>query len=297
MSARDWLAAAPPEVAVAIDRGHVAAARVEWRGGQAVVAAQASEALAAGVVAPALGSLNMPDVGAVGAVVARVLGQLGGRTSRVALVVPDTAAKVSLIRLETVPQRLADLREIMRWQVKKSSPFPVEQAVLSVSRGEASAEGGHEFVVALAREDVIRQYEQACAMAGAHAGLVDLASFGVVSSVMAGGGSPSGDWLVVHVAESFTTVAVVRGEHLIFFRTRSDESEGTLGDLIHQTAMYYEDRLKGAGFSRVWLAGDESMTGEVRRDLETRFALPVEAVPAGVLSPLVGVLARDGKEA
>jgi hypothetical protein len=125
---------------------------------------------------------------------------------------------------------------------------------------------------------------------------VDLSSFGVVNSVMAGG-APTGDWLVVHVAESFTTVAVVRGEHLIFFRTRSDESEGTLGDLIHQTAMYYEDRLKGAGFSRVWLAGDESMTGEMRRDLETRLALQVEAVPAGLLAPLVGVLARDGKAA
>lgn len=296
MSTLDWLAAAPPDVAVAIDRGHVVAARVEWRGGQAVVSAQASEALPAGAVAPALAAPNMPDVGAVGEAVARVLGQLGGRTSRVALVVPDTAAKVSLIRLETVPQKLADLREIVRWQVKKSSPFPVEQAVLSISRGEASADGGQEFVVALAREDVVRQYEQACAMAGAHAGLVDLSSFGVVNSVMAGG-APSGDWLVVHVAESFTTVAVVRGEHLIFFRTRSDESEGTLGDLIHQTAMYYEDRLKGTGFARVWLAGDESMTGEMRRDLETRLALQVEAVPAGLLAPLVGVLARDGKAA
>jgi Tfp pilus assembly PilM family ATPase len=292
----DWLAAAPPDVAVAIDRGHVAAARIERRGGRSVVGAHASEALPPGAVVPALAASNMPDVGAVGQTVARVLGQLGGRSARVALVVPDTVAKVSLIRLETIPQRAADLREIVRWQVKKSSPFPVEQGVLGVSPGEPSAEGGREFVVTLAREDVIRQYEQACAMAGAHAGLVDLATFGVVNSVMAGG-VPTGDWLLVHVADSFTTVTVVRGEHLIFFRNRSDESEGTLGDLIHQTAMYYEDRLKGAGLSRVWLAGAESMAGDMQQDLEARLGVRVEPVPDGPLAPLAGVLARDGKAA
>jgi Tfp pilus assembly PilM family ATPase len=143
---------------------------------------------------------------------------------------------------------------------------------------------------------VIRQYELACAMAGAHAGLVDLASFGVVSSVMAGG-VPSGDWLVVHVAESFTTLAVVRREHPILFRPRSDESEATHGDLNTLTAMSYEDRLKGAGVSRVWLAGVESMTSDVQQDLEARLGVGVETVPAGPLAPLVGVLARDGKAA
>ncbi|MCC7034977.1 MAG: pilus assembly protein PilM [Acidobacteria bacterium] len=296
MSLLDWLAAAPPDVAVAIDRGHVSAARLDWRGGRPVVAAEACEALPAGTVTPALAVANMPDTGAVGVVVSRVLGELGGRASRVALVVPDPVVKVSLIRLEKVPQRAADLREIVRWQVKKSSPFPVEQAVLSISPGEDLPDGGREFVVALAREDVIRQYEQACAMARAHAGVVDLATFGVVSSILTGG-VPSGDWLVVHVAESFTTVAVMRGERLIFFRTRSDESEGTLGDLIHQTAMYYEDRLQGTGLSHVWLAGPGAMTTEAQRDVEARLNTRVEAIPAGPLAPLIGVLARDGKAA
>jgi len=108
MSLLHWLAAAPPDVAVAIDRGHVAAARLDWRGGQPVVAAEASEPLPPGAVTPALAAANMPDVGAVGAVVSRVLDRIGGRTSRVALVVPDTAVKVSLIRLEKVPAKAAD---------------------------------------------------------------------------------------------------------------------------------------------------------------------------------------------
>jgi len=316
MSVLDWLTTAPPDVAVEIDRTHVGAARVEWRGGKPVVTSHAIEALPPGAVTPSLASLNMPDVGVVGAVVARVLAELGGRTHRVALVVPDAVAKVSLLRLETVPARASDLREIVKWQVRKSVPFPVEQAVLSVTPGVPSSEGGREFVVALAREDVVRQYEQACAMANAEAGLVDLATFGILNSVVAGGGAPPGDWLLVHVADNYITLAVVRGEHLIFIRHRSEESEGTLADLIHQTAMYYEDRLKGAGFSRVWLAGTAALTGadSVRRDLETRLGIGVESVDprtaaalvdrigaspelADALAPLVGVLRRDGRAA
>lgn len=316
MSALDWLKTPPPDVAVAIDRAHVGAVRLERRGGRPVVAAHAVEALPAGAVTPVLAASNMPDVGAVGPAVARVLSQLGGRTSRVALVVPDSVAKVSLLHLEKVPAREADLREILRWQIRKSAPFPVEQAVLGVSPGAPTADGGRDFVVALAREDVIRQYEQACALAGAHAGIVDLATFGVLNSVVAGGGAPAGDWLLVHVAETAITLVLLRGRQVIFFRHRAEESEGTLADLIHQTAMYYEDRLQGTGIGRVWLAGASAMSdgGTVRRDLEARLGARVEPVDprtaAGLadriqvtseltdsLAPLVGVLQRDGKAA
>jgi hypothetical protein len=47
----------------------------------------------------------------------------------------------------------------------------------------------------------------------------------------------------------------LRGPDLIFFRNRLADTDGTLADLVHQSAMYYEDRLKGAGFSRVILCG------------------------------------------
>lgn len=310
-----WLRSPLPDVAVAIDRGHVSAARVEWRGGRPTVAAHAIEALPPGAVTPALAAANMPDVGAVGQVVARVLGEVGRRASRVALVVPDPVAKVSLVRLETVPARAADLREIIRWQVRKSAPFPVEQAALSICEGMTPADGGREFVVTLAREDVVRQYEQACAMAGAHAGLVDVATFGLLNSVLTGG-VPEGDWLLVHVAESYLTLAVARSAHLIFYRHRSEESEGTLADLIHQTAMYYEDRLQGRGLARVWLAGAGSLANgdEVRQEIEGRLGVSVEpvgsrhgaalaasfdgnAASADRLAPLVGILRRQEEAA
>jgi Tfp pilus assembly PilM family ATPase len=317
MSLADFFQAPPPDVAVEIDHGHVGAARLIWRGGQAVVAAHAVESLPPGAVVPSLATLNMPDVPLVAEAIRRVLGQLGAKATRVALVVPDTVAKVSLLKLENVPARAADLQEIVRWQVRKSAPFPIEQAVLSITPGAASPEGGHELVVSLARADVVQQYERACEIAGAHAGLVDLATFGVINGILASQAAPAGDWLLVHVTDSYLTLAVIRDRSLLFFRNRSEEGEGTLADLIHQTAMYYEDRLHGGGFARVLIAGAARLPSgaeSVRRGLEARLGLNVESVdPRGaaalvdrigaspelldVLAPLVGMLLREKRAA
>ena len=97
----------------------------------------------------------------------------------------------------------------------------------------------------------------------------------------------------------------------------SSETDGTLADLVHQTAMYYEDRLKGAGFARVILAG-AATAGEhqaenieqIRRSLGERLAATVDTVDPraaatltdritaaptllDTLAPLVGLLLRD----
>lgn len=318
MSLNDLFTTAAPDVAVEIDRTHVAAARLSVRGGQAVIAAHASERLPAGMVVPALLTPNIPDVPALAQVIRAAVSQLGGsKPTRVSLVIPDTVAKVSLLRLENVPANAADLQEIVKWQVKKTAPFPMEQAVVSIAPGALSAEGATEFVVSIARSDVIHQYEQACAMAGLHAGLVDLATFSVINSILAAASAPMGDWLLVHVTDTFLTLAVMRDRALLFFRNRSEEGEGTLADLIHQTAMYYEDRLHGAGFARVVIAGAGRLPSgaeSVRRDLEQRLRIGVESVdPRGaaslqdriaaspelldVLAPLVGMLLRERKAA
>jgi Tfp pilus assembly PilM family ATPase len=324
---RDLFTTPPPDVAVEIDRTHVAAARLAMRGGQAVITAHAASSLPAGTVVPGLSALNIPDVPALAQVITRTVAELGGgKPARVALVIPDTVAKVSLLRLETVPSKAADLQEIVKWQVKKTAPFPIEHAVLSLAPlpralgAEAlakAADGASEFVVTLSRADVIHQYEQACLMAGLHAGLVDLATFSVINGILAGTTAPSGDWLLVHVTDTYLTLAVMRDRALLFFRNRSEEGEGTLADLIHQTAMYYEDRLRGAGFARVVIAGAGRLPSgaeSVRRDLEQRLKIGVEAVDPrtaaslqdrigaspellDVLAPLVGMLLRERKAA
>jgi Tfp pilus assembly PilM family ATPase len=300
---------------VEIASGRVSAASLEWRGGQPVVAAHATEPLPDGALVPALTALNLRDRAAVLDVLGRVLERIG-RPRRIGLVIPDVVAKVSLVRFEQVPKRAQDLDQLVRWQVRKSAPFAIEDAQVSFVPG-IRASDGQEYIVSLARRDVVQEYEALCAEAGAHAGLIDLATFNVINAVLAGAGAPTADWLLVNIAADYASIALLRGPDLIVFRNRVADAEGTLADLVHQTAMYYEDRLKGAGFARVILAGAAAASAaqsgnidQLRRSLEERLTTTVETVdprtaaaltdrisaaPAllDTLAPLVGLLLRD----
>ena len=207
-----------------------------------------------------------------------------GRPRRVALIVPDQVAKVSLVRFEQVPAKAQDLDQLVRWQVRKAAPFPIEEAQVSYVPAGRVADG-QEFVVSLARRDTIREYEDMCDAAGAHAGLVDLSTFNVINTVLAEPAHRTGDWLLVNVTPDCASIAILRGIELIFFRSLSAEGDGTLADLVHQTAMYYQDRLEGTGFGRVLLCGAAAVAGrrdsdveQIRHSLEERLRTPVETV-------------------
>jgi Tfp pilus assembly PilM family ATPase len=311
-------AATPPTVAVEFASTRLSAARVERRAGKATIAAHATEPLPEGAVVPSLVTPNIHDRAAVIGALGRLFDRLGGRPRRVGLVVPDPVAKVSFVRFEQVPARRQELDQLVRWQMKKTSPFPVEAAQLSYLPGARTADG-QEFVVVVARRDIVEGYESVCAEIGAHAGLVDLSTFNVINAVHAGIDPPEADWLLVNMAADYASIAILRGEALIFFRNLTSEVDGTLEDLVHQAAMYHEDRLGGGGFSRVLLAGAgggsrqaaevwrirqnlEARLGRTMEDVDPRLAAAltdrISASPALLdsLTPLVGLLLR-GREA
>jgi len=327
--------ASGPGVAIELAADHVSAASLDTRGGAAVVNVHTSEALPPGALVPSLTAANVHNRQVVMSALERVFQRIGN-PRRVGLIIPDLVAKVSLVRFEHVPARTADLDQLVRWQVRKAAPFPIEEAQVSYVPGLRAADG-QEFVVSLAKRSVIEEYEGLCTAAGAHPGIVDLATFNVINAALAAmpasfadtdpstsAGSPRatsrGDWLLVHVAADYASIAILRGPHLIFFRNRATDSEGTLADVVHQTAMYYEDRLQGAGFSRAFLTGATGANArqnadaeELRRSLQDRLQKPIEMVDASsaapltdritatpamldTLAPLVGLLLR-GREA
>jgi type IV pilus assembly protein PilM len=304
-----FLRQAPPSVAVDIAPDRVAVTRIERRGSGLSIAAFAVEPLPPGAVSGALATPNMPDVGAVATVVRRALETAGARTRRVSLVVPDSIARVSLVRFDALPAKRGDLDELIRWQVKKTTPFPLDDATVAYT-GAMSTPGAHEFLVTVARKDVLAQYERACDLAGTHAGIVDVSTCNVVNAVLASGEATTGDCLLVHAAPTYVSLAVLRDGRPIFYRTRGDDADGSVADLVHQTAMYYEDRLAGRQFAKVLLAGGSTVAGAdvLRRELSDRLGLDVVAVNpfvvvtattgvsaplADALAPGVGLLLRD----
>jgi Type IV pilus assembly protein PilM len=309
-----WLASPPPDAAIEVAADRVTAAVVTVRGDGPVVSAHASEALRPGAVTPSLTGVNIADRHAVTGSIRRVVEQLGTHPKRVALIIPDTAVKVSLLRFDSIPPRRDDFEQLVRWQLRKAAPFPIETAAVTYSAALAFPEGGREFIVELARTECVREYEAVCEEAGLYAGLVDTATFSLLGTFA--GQAADGDWLLVHVRPDYTSIAIVRDQTVIFYRNRSEDGDEGLPDLVHQTAMYYQDRLSGGTFSRVYLAGAGRAPGAAeaaRRGIEERVGVAVEPLDPtraasltdriaptselmDVLGPVIGLMRRTHTE-
>ncbi len=297
-----WFASPPPSAAIEIGAGRVTAVVLGTVDGEPAVTAQATERLPDGLVAPSPTTPNLTDKAAVAAAVQRVLRAVGISRGRVALVMPDGTAKVSVVRFEKVPAKADDLAQLVRWQVRKAVPFPLELAQVSWTPGVTDA-AGIDYVVTVARQDIVEDYEQAVAAAGVQVGLVDVATFNLVNLLLAGDASAGrGDWLLVHVTPDASTMAIVRDGALLLFRHRPVEGEGTLADLGHQTAMYYEDRLSGQGLTRAIVAARDvgaGVLGDLQalgRALEQRIGQPVVEIDPRALVRIAAESASGGGE-
>ncbi len=311
-----WLASPPPDAAVEIAPERISAATLVSRGSQSTITSYASQPLPAGAVVASLASPNILDRRLVVETLREVISRLASRPKKIALVIPDAAAKVSLLHFDQVPTRRDDLEQLVRWQIRKSAPFAIEDASVTYTPGTRTATG-QEFVVELARHDIVRDYETVCGNAGVYAGLVDTATMSVLNLFLASNQPPVGDWLLVHMRPRYTSLAIVRGGELIFFRNRPEGEGESLADLVHQTSMYYQDRLQGKGFARVLLGGRGDAPGDedmARRSLQERLGAKVEEIDLAqaaaladrltapgaandMLAPLVGILLRTQREA
>ena len=286
-AATAWFSTPGPIVAIEVAADRVNGVMIGGGREMPELVGHASEPLPPGAIVPTVAASNLEDRPAAVAALRAVLDRLPGRHVRVGLVVPDSAAKVSLVRFESVPTRDGDLEQMIRWQVRKAVPFKLDEAQIAYTPGSHLEGGGREFVVVVMRRDIVEEYESLCVDAGLRPGVVDVATFGLINTGLRWQAvSPDKDWLIVHAAAGYNSVGIVRGDDLVFFRNRAGKSEGDLSDLVHQTVMYYEDRLGGGGITRVLLArsGDAQGTDLIARALSSRLAAPVD-----IVNPRVGM--------
>jgi Tfp pilus assembly PilM family ATPase len=126
-----WLASPPLDAAIEIAPEAVSIAVLGGRGQNAVVQGYAVEPMPGGAVVPSLTATNLLDRDMVVRALRAACESVGVRPRRVALVVPDLVGKVSLVRFDQTPARRDDLDQLIRWQMKKSTPFPIDDACVT----------------------------------------------------------------------------------------------------------------------------------------------------------------------
>ena len=287
-----WLSARlggpQPAVAVEIAPGYVAAARAESRGSG--LESMAWESLPAGVLTPSPVEGNLEDAQAVRQALARVADKMDARGENVALLVPDAVVRIFLLAFETFPRRADEAIPLLRWRLRKSVPFDVEETVVSYSLQPARPEsrgigtgGGIEVLTALVRQRIIRQYEEA----GETADLVPRVVLGSTLAALSllapdpeerPDSVAAGRLLARMVGRTLTTV-IVRGEVLCVYRctemgsAADDLSTQELLDEIAPSAAYFQDAWRGT-IEQIRLAGFSGRLEDHRPALEQELGCP-----------------------
>jgi len=248
-----WLHAMPdPPVVVEIAGEHVAAAR--WGHARGHLEGVAVEPLPPGAVMPSPVENNIAQPDAVRSVLQRVLGRVPAGGAPVALLVPDPVVRVFILPFDSLPRGAGDALPLLRWRLKKSVPFDVDETVVSWMR-QTGRMGGLEVVAAVARQPIVREYEAIIESLGAHAGVVLSSTLATLPLL-----EERGATLLVRLCGKMLTTVIVHGANLCVYRSTEMRAEGAalepqaMLDEVFPAAAYYQDSW-GAGVDRARIAG------------------------------------------
>jgi len=243
--------------------------------------------LPAGAVMPSTLETNIVQPEAVRSALRQIFGRVPVSGTHVALLVPDLVVRVLILPFDSLPRRASEALPLLRWRLKKSVPFDVEETAVSWMRQEAR-EGGLEIVTAVARQPIVREYEALIESLGARVGVVLSSTLATLPLL-----EERGSTLLVRICGKTLTTVIVRRTDLCLYRStelRMDaatlEPRAILDEVFPAVAYYQDswgetiDRARLSGFG-----GVESLIGA---------ALAEELkIPAGSMSDAVGAQSLD----
>src|SRR5579859_5985573 len=151
-----WLDASPhPPLAVEIAMDRVAGARLSRAGS---LDGFAVEPLPPGSVVPSAVETNLINIVAVKSAFESVCSRLRAKNEDIAILVPDPVIRVFVQHFDEFPRSPQEAIPMLRWKLKKSVPFEVEETLISYMR-QAPRGGGVHVVTALGRLRPVREYE------------------------------------------------------------------------------------------------------------------------------------------
>jgi type IV pilus assembly protein PilM len=291
-----WLHAMPhPPLVVEIAPTHVAAVR--WGARRAHLDSVAVEPLPAGSVtaSPVEANLTQPDT--VRSALRAVFGRVPGRDTPLALLIPDPVVRVFILPFETLPRRADEAMPLLRWRLKKSVPFDMDETVVSWMR-QSGREANLEVVTAVARRQIVREYEEVVESLGGNTTVVlssTLASLPLLEE--------HGATLLIRLCGRTMAAVIVHGSNLCVYRATEMPADAeflhpqAVLDEIFPALAYYQDSA-GTAVDRVRLAGfgarGEVFSAALAKELDVEVAQIADTETARALdSPARNLIHQD----
>ena len=228
----------------------VTAARAQEKSGRLDVFT--SRKLAPGVVTPTLSGTNIQNRQALRAALGNALQVVSGKSRDVTVILPDAAIRVLLLDFETLPARADEFEPVIRFRLKKSLPFDIEQAAVSCDIRRDN--GAVHVVAAVSPRSIIDEYESMFRELGYSPGLIlpsSVAALGMIE-----GERPT---LLLKVDPMNIIIAAAHNRELRLIRTLENPqgtgvTAGELVEAVLPSVVFFEDTF-GALIDEIWVAG------------------------------------------
>jgi len=186
---------------------------------------------------------NILRADAVTSALARIAPPNGAKRRPAAVILPDYAARVSLLDFDSFPSSTEEQLALVRFRVKKTIPFDIDSAAVSYwaqSPSSKSSSKKVDVVAVTVALEVLARYEAVFRGANLHPGEITTSGLAALNLFQAGG--------VVVIAKltgHVLTVMAVADGRLKLFRclTVEDGSDEEMLAVLHPTFAYIEDEL------------------------------------------------------
>lgn len=285
-----WLDSAPhPPLAIEIATDRIAGARLSRTGG---LDGFAVEPLPPGSIVPSAVETNIINMAAVKSVFESVCTRLRAKSEDMAILLPDPVIRVFVQHFDEFPRSAAEAVPMLRWKLKKSVPFEVDETLISYMR-QAPRESGVDVVTALGRLRIVREYEGLAEYVGMNPGVVLSSSLAAVALL-----EDRRPTLLARISGVALTTAIVRDGVLCGYRSTELPALGALLtpqmllEEIYPVAAYYQDTWQ-EGIQKVRVAGLGARLTEFVRPLEDEFHCEVRSLLHTALAE--GIISDDAK--
>jgi len=206
----------------------------------------------------------------------------GARRFTTALVIPDYAVRMAIVDFEDFPAREEDRISLLRFRLRKTVPFHIEEARLAYSVQDSRP--GHIEILAVAiANPILHEYEAIFVEAGFRVGLV-------VPSLIAAlpfcNATQGGITLLAKSTGSTLSIGLIERTHLRLIRcidlsteeqVDSDHFGRSSFPVLQQTLAFAEDQLEQR-VNQAILCGFGPDTALIGEQIESEFGIPYAPV-------------------
>jgi type IV pilus assembly protein PilM len=270
-----WMEETPhPPLAFEISADRVAGARFTRHG---TVHGLAVADLPKGAIIPSAIETNIVNAAEVNGAVREICRALEVEAEDAAMLLPDPVIRVFVQHFDDFPRTSEEALPMLRWKLKKSVPFEVEETLISYMKQPSEGEGV-DVVTAIARLRIIKEYEALFEAHSLRPGVVLSSTLAAVSLL-----DDRKPTLLSRVSGTSLTTAIVRDGVLAGYRCTELPvhvdalTPQLLLEEVYPLAAYYQDTWQ-EGIQAVRVAGVGSRLAEFAKPLEEEFKCEVRSL-------------------